>query len=159
MNHPYTLYEGTPLWAAIDEEISALITNGDLQLSTGRQYVVGSLCQRVQTTRQAQSRNEAAEMEAWFTAQCDSDWEHQFGVAIETLDNPGWTVTVDLEGTPLKDASFTIIHDVSHDTDWLSCRVVDRRFEGSGGPTKLRAILATFLDWARSMSEINPPAV
>ena len=159
LDHPYTTFEGTPLWAAIDHEISALIRNGDLQLATARQYVVGSLCRRVASTVQLPSRSEAAEIEAWFSEQCDSDWEHEFGVAIETLDNPGWTVTVDLEGTPLEDATFTAIHDVSHDTDWLSCRVVNRRFEGSGGPSRLRAILTVFLDWAHSTGGINPPAV
>ncbi|BFV59917.1 hypothetical protein KCMC57_up50210 [Kitasatospora sp. CMC57] len=38
---------------------------------------------------------------AWYTAQCDGDWEHEYGIRIETLDNPGWSVEVDLEGTGL----------------------------------------------------------
>jgi ribosomal protein L37E len=28
----------------------------------------------------------------WYAAQCDGDWEHEFGIHIGTLDNPGWSV-------------------------------------------------------------------
>jgi len=44
---------------------------------------------------------------SWYADQCDGDWEHQYGVCIETLDNPGWTLTIDLIGTPLADRSFS----------------------------------------------------
>jgi hypothetical protein len=26
----------------------------------------------------------------WYLAQCNQDWEHEFGITIATLDNPGW---------------------------------------------------------------------
>ncbi|WP_203237204.1 Imm53 family immunity protein [Streptomyces gilvosporeus] len=29
---------------------------------------------------------------AWYTSQCDGGWEHEYGIRIETLDNPGWSV-------------------------------------------------------------------
>jgi hypothetical protein len=31
----------------------------------------------------------------WYLAQCNEDWEHSYGVAIGTLDNPGWSLEVD----------------------------------------------------------------
>ena len=31
---------------------------------------------------------------AWFARQCDGDWEHDLGIRIETLDNPGWAVDI-----------------------------------------------------------------
>ena len=43
----------------------------------------------------------------WFTSNCDGDWEHQSGITITTIDNPGWSVTVDIEGTVLERASFS----------------------------------------------------
>lgn len=36
-------------------------------------------------------------LEKWFAANCDGDWEHQGGQTIKTLDNPGWTVRLDLD--------------------------------------------------------------
>jgi hypothetical protein len=35
----------------------------------------------------------------WYIKNCNGDWEHQYGVKIETLDNPGWHVEIDLIGT------------------------------------------------------------
>ncbi len=42
-------------------------------------------------------------------AQCDGEWEHDYGIKIETLDNPGWLVSIDLLGTDLEDKSFPTI--------------------------------------------------
>jgi hypothetical protein len=39
-------------------------------------------------------------LQEWYRSRCDGDWEHSYGVKVETLDNPGWLVTVDLEDTP-----------------------------------------------------------
>lgn len=38
-------------------------------------------------------------LDTWFKEQCDGRWEHLYGIKIETTDNPGWLVTVDLDGT------------------------------------------------------------
>jgi hypothetical protein len=40
-------------------------------------------------------------LQRWYSAHCDGEWEHGFGVTIETLDNPGWSVKIDVEGTEL----------------------------------------------------------
>lgn len=42
--------------------------------------------------------NELIWLQNWFAVQCDGVWEHAHGIKIDTLDNPGWTVHVDLEG-------------------------------------------------------------
>ncbi|MFD5200063.1 Imm53 family immunity protein [Streptomyces sp. NPDC058375] len=28
-------------------------------------------------------------LQGWYSAQCNEDWEHEWGGKIETLDNPG----------------------------------------------------------------------
>jgi len=79
-----------------------------------------------------------------YTAQCNGDWEHQYGVSIETLDNPGWTVCIDLTGTNLQDAAMIPYrHDVG-DNDWASSEIKDHKFTGSGDPNKLGLILEIF---------------
>ena len=45
-------------------------------------------------------------LQRWFAAQCDGQWEHGFGITIETLDNPGWSVRICVEGTRLEFAQF-----------------------------------------------------
>jgi hypothetical protein len=40
-------------------------------------------------------------LEDWYASRCDGDWERSFGITIETLDNPGWAVRIDLAETRL----------------------------------------------------------
>ena len=35
-----------------------------------------------------------AGLEDWYADLCNGDWEHTGGIKIETLDNPGWCITV-----------------------------------------------------------------
>ena len=93
-------------------------------------------------------QGELEEIQRWYESQCDGDWEHEFGVRIETLDNPGWTVEIDLAETSLEGREFPPIKDMAPDRDWLVCRVSEGKFRGSGGPLMLGRILRAFLLWA-----------
>ncbi len=89
-------------------------------------------------------------LQAWFAQQCDGTWEHQRGVKIETLDNPGWSVEIDLEGTSLENKTFKDIDLSRNNINWIRCRVQKGRFQGFGGPENLNEILQTFLVWSSS---------
>src|SRR3990167_10532945 len=90
----------------------------------------------------------------WYGAQCDGDWEHSYGVAIETLDNPGWALKIDLSDTPLESAPFEAVarnldaQDGDPAVRWYTCRVTDRRFEAAGGVQDLEALVGIFRHWA-----------
>lgn len=85
----------------------------------------------------------------WYAAQCDGDWEHQNGVRLDTLDNPGWALTINLEGTPLEDRPYSPReHNLMSDVSWWTCSVKEKSFEGRCGPRDLQAILAVFRKWA-----------
>jgi hypothetical protein len=88
------------------------------------------------------------ELQRWYQSQCDGDWEHCYGVKIDTLDNPGWSVTIELNETNLADRPFTELQRMEHETDWIVCRVREAKFEGNGGPFMLDEILRVFLEWA-----------
>ena len=92
--------------------------------------------------------DEIEALERWYEAQCDGDWEHEFGIRIANLDNPGWTVDIPLEGTPLEGREFAPIEDMTPARTWITCKVVDGEFRGRGGAPMLGRILRTFLDWA-----------
>jgi immunity protein 53 of polymorphic toxin system len=92
------------------------------------------------------------QLEQWYESQCDGDWEHHFGVSIGTLDNPGWTVTIDLNGTGLENLMFPTFEDLAPTQNWIKCWVEDGKFYGVGGPQKLEEILAAFLRWATKES-------
>ena len=89
-------------------------------------------------------------LQSWYQMQCDGEWEHQYGIEIETLDNPGWAVEVDLAGTKLSGKSLPEMTAERSETDWFRCSVEAGRFKGFGGPTNLTEILEVFLGWAEA---------
>ena len=38
-------------------------------------------------------------LQQWYYGHCNGDWEHGSGIHIDTLDNPGWSITINLEDT------------------------------------------------------------
>jgi hypothetical protein len=87
-------------------------------------------------------------LQAWFANQCDDNWEHDRGVRIDTLDNPGWHVRIDVTGTPLEERLFVSVDTERKEGDWLRCNVKNGVFEGFGGAENLTEILESFLRWA-----------
>jgi len=86
-------------------------------------------------------------LQHWYEKQCNGEREHTYGIAIKTLDNPGWGVEIDLRLTRYSDLSErTVVSDTS-DGDWMTCRIRDQKFEGFGDPQKLEVILRTFRGW------------
>lgn len=51
----------------------------------------------------AEKRGPLSRLERWFAAHCDGDWEHGYGVQIQTTDNPGWLVKIGIDGTKAQD--------------------------------------------------------
>jgi len=85
------------------------------------------------------------ELQAWYKSHCDGDWEHQYGVQIDTLDNPGWSVTIDLVETELEHRPFDAIQQPEEGPDWIQCKVENSKFIGCCGPQCLEALLSVFL--------------
>lgn len=106
----------------------------------------------------AQSLDELKAIQEWYRAQCNGSWEHQFGVNIQTLDNPGWLVRIDLSGTPLLKKEFKEIvrKDKRSRDNWMECRVEAGTFTGAGGPLMLSEILQTFLNWTETLCASVP---
>ncbi|WP_407667455.1 Imm53 family immunity protein [Myxococcus dinghuensis] len=50
--------------------------------------------------------NQTTWLATWFRNQCNGNWEHTRGISITTIDNPGWLVTVDLQGTTVESRSW-----------------------------------------------------
>ncbi|MEI6515347.1 MAG: immunity 53 family protein [bacterium] len=105
--------------------------------------------------------NEIAEIQNWFQSQCDGDWEHGCGIRIESLDNPGWKIEIELNGTNLENAVFIPVErNVSpslpeRETDWYTCKVEESKFKGYGGPQHLKTILRMFLEWQKDLTANN----
>lgn len=95
-------------------------------------------------------------VQSWYARQCNGEWEHHHGVSVQSCDNPGWWVKIDLKGTQLANRSF---ERVTENVDaegwprgglWLDCSVADGVWSGAGDETKLEQILEMFLSWAEA---------
>jgi hypothetical protein len=89
-------------------------------------------------------------LQDWYTARCDGEWENSYGVSIESLDNPGWWVKIDLTETPLAGRPFDLLERRASETDWLHCEVREGKFDAAGGPHNLGDIIAIFRAWCES---------
>ena len=89
-------------------------------------------------------------VENWYSNQCDGEWEHAYGITISTIDNPGWTVEIDLKDTELqgyqKDYHLVEISE----NDWYGISVKDDLFRASGDEKKLHFLLEKFRELVES---------
>jgi hypothetical protein len=83
-------------------------------------------------------------IQQWFQSQCDGNWEHMMGITISTLDNPGWDIKIELEGTELEGLEMKLILNNIDDDDWYGLKVENNVFEAFGDPSKLEFLLAEF---------------
>jgi hypothetical protein len=92
-------------------------------------------------------------LQNWYVAQCDESWEHHHGVTIDTLDNPGWRVAIDLTDTPRAGASLAREIVQRDDDDWIHVWADGETFNAACGPLNL----AEALDRFRSFAEGGHP--
>lgn len=86
-------------------------------------------------------------LQSWYRSKLDGDWEHQNGIRISTIDNPGWRLTVDIWDTELGERSFDRREEERGKHDWVSAWVEHGKFEACGGPDSLPEMISIFRDW------------
>jgi len=86
-------------------------------------------------------------LQKWYYSNCDGDWEHDRNIVITTIDNPGWSVTIKLEGTTLENDQSIEYYIDNTELDWYDCRLKDNIFMGDGGPNNLLDIISIFKQW------------
>jgi len=83
----------------------------------------------------------------WYKTNCNSDWEHSYGISICTLDNPGWTIKINLQETSLENLNFDRTFQNNGNThDWFFIKSENGVLNISCGPDNLEQVLKIFLD-------------
>jgi len=96
------------------------------------------------------------ELSNWHRRHCDGEREHWYGITIQTTDNPGWWVKVDLNGTPLEARRFERVAEAvdgngyPHAARWINCEVTGNIWHGAGDASRLEEIVSLFLHWAEA---------
>ena len=102
-------------------------------------------------------------LQKWYLEQCNGVWEHSRGVSIDTMDNPGWLIKINLRGTSLETKALArdVLLSVSDPTPdqmepgdrWVECSIRDGCFVGAGGALDLSVLIDSFREWARPETE------
>ena|ERR1700733_2982516 len=86
-------------------------------------------------------------LQEWFHRNCNGDWEHNTNIKIVNLDNPGWSIFINLCDTNLENKKFDKIKDYRTEDDWVYCIVEDKIFKAACGPFNLSEALRIFRNW------------
>ncbi|HEX4642060.1 MAG TPA: immunity 53 family protein [Candidatus Acidoferrales bacterium] len=86
-------------------------------------------------------------LEEWYVSHCNGEWEHHSGIDIGTLDNPGWTLKINLAGTKAEDRSLERVKLERSERDWLQYWVANREFHAACGARNLSELIEIFCDW------------
>jgi hypothetical protein len=81
---------------------------------------------------------------AWYAAQCDGEWEHQYGVTIGTIEVSGWHLRVDLVGTPLAGDEHARELIARSEKNWVEVWSDGYTFNATGGADNLGELLEAF---------------
>jgi hypothetical protein len=80
----------------------------------------------------------------WYAAQCDGEWEHEYGIRIETLDNPGWSISIDLVGTSTEGRVLKMSRREIGNGKWITFESTGISFEASCDPLSLQEVVEEF---------------
>lgn len=89
-------------------------------------------------------------LEKWYRQRCNGDWEHAWGIKIETLDNPGWRIEINLNETRAEDRILQKVRMERTVEDWILYWVEKKTFHAACGPSNLSETIEIFVDWFES---------
>ena len=70
-------------------------------------------------------------LQNWYLQNCNGTWEHEYGLAIATIDNPGWQISINLKGTKLENQKFmTLEKGMDDDKDWYQISIEQDELDG-----------------------------
>ncbi|WP_433925613.1 immunity 53 family protein [Stenotrophomonas nematodicola] len=87
-------------------------------------------------------------LQKWYARHCDEDWEHSYGIKIDTLDNPGWMLTIDLADTEFSEVSLPRNRIDRSEVDWIQSEISQQRYIACGGVFNLEEMVVGFLIFA-----------
>jgi|HubBroStandDraft_1064217.scaffolds.fasta_scaffold273794_1 hypothetical protein len=91
-------------------------------------------------------------LEDWYQSQCNGDWENSRGMRLESLNDPGWRLTIHLDGTSAANSRPQQLNLDTPCGEWINCSISEDRFQGSGDPRKLEQIIGIFRHWVDATS-------
>lgn len=94
-------------------------------------------------------------LEKWFANRCNGEWEQHYGVRIDSLDNPGWTLQIDLDGTEAQSCCLRRTMIQRGENDWIHYWVERKQFQARMGLPNLEEAVRIFVDWFDRASSLR----
>lgn len=92
--------------------------------------------------------NPLSNLAAWYESYCDGDWEHAQRIKIQTIDNPGFFVEINLIGTELEKIDYAAT-ELENGSDWIDAyKSEDIKWVAACSPNMLNKVISLFLEWA-----------
>ncbi|MDA3042603.1 MULTISPECIES: Imm53 family immunity protein [unclassified Campylobacter] len=82
-------------------------------------------------------------LQNWYISKCNGEWEHNNGIVIENLDNPGWHINISGEEDKQRISKNL---DIS-DNDWLVINATENSFDGASSSNNLEKLLKMAIAW------------
>ncbi len=92
-------------------------------------------------------------LERWYASRCNGEWEHSYGVRIDTLDNPGWSIRIDLRGTRKQNSSLARQIISRTEDNWIQYWVDGEQFQIACGALNLSEAVELFVRWFDSNND------
>ncbi|GAB2777907.1 Imm53 family immunity protein [Amycolatopsis magusensis] len=89
-------------------------------------------------------------LQDWYADQCNGDWEHEFGIRMGTLDNPGWWFEVDLVDTDLEQRVLAKTSAEPGPGRWVWAESDGQKFSSSCDLSSLDGALRLFREFVES---------
>jgi hypothetical protein len=101
-----------------------------------------------------------ANLEKWYASQCNDEWEHSYGIRIDTLDNPGWKIEIDLRETRKQEYALARQKIIRAENDWIQYWIERQQVQIACGPLNLSEAIEIFVGWFDSESDraVSPDA-
>lgn len=97
-------------------------------------------------------------LQDWYLRRTDGELEPEYRIQIDTLDEPGWRLSIPLAGTALAGKQVPELTVERTGSDWLHAWADDRELHIDCGPLNLTEAIKTFTAWADGAADPLPRA-
>lgn len=95
----------------------------------------------------SEERSSLSKLQQWYAGHCNGDWEHTHGIRIDTLDNPGWSIKIDLSDTRKQDCVLERKKIDRTENDWIQSWIEKKQFHVLCGPLNFSEAAEIFVRW------------